>query len=53
MPNMPTDCPVLVCVRAYFDVPAALYYEYIFCGNLSCDVIRLFIELVDLLVVMV
>ena len=51
----PSYCPslVLVCVRAYFGIPIALNYKYIFLGSLCYDAIKLLVELFDLLIVMV
>ena len=46
-------CPVLVCVRAYFGMPVALNYKYILHGSLCYDVIKLLVEVFDLLVFVV
>ena len=45
-----SSCPVLVYVRAYFGIPIALNYKYILLGSLCYDVIKMLIELFDLLI---
>ena len=46
-------CPVLICVMAYFNAKFALNYKYIFLWSLWYDIIKLLIELFDLLVLTV
>ena len=45
-------CPVLVCVRVYFDILIALNYKHILLGSLCYDAIELLIEPFNLLIFM-